>query len=377
MARLWNPFGGNGVVPEEPEEEDGDGITWAVFALAFATALICDRFVVRKEFFAADQRKTLRNRIAVLHFIFWTGVAVCFGLFLRARHGAERMETYFSQFVIEVLLDVDQIYAYGVVLRSYSVPPEQTFLVMHYYILPGLILRIALYVVVANIFFYAKWLSVPVGLFIMYNGIKVAFEDEEEEGEDVKNYTVVRWLSKLKFNDAYDDSGNLICRGADGTLHGSMILLVALATAVVDAVLAVDAVILKITRYEDMLVNVTTAAWAFFLLRTIHFIIERLGQLLVFMNYGVAAILVFLGAKIAVDPIWDAIYGDELISLAMANYIIAGIFVFAIVVSIACGKGMQRAGSSPKLASSLVSARQAAGGSVSTGTELQQPLSRA
>jgi predicted tellurium resistance membrane protein TerC len=124
-------------------------------------------------------------------------------------------------------------------------------------------------------------------------------------------------------------------------------------------------------------VNVTTAAWAFFLLRTIHFIIERLGQLLVFMNYGVAAILVFLGAKIAVDPIWDAIYGDELISLAMANYIIAGIFVFAIVVSIACGKGMQRAGSSPKLASSLVSARQAAGGSVSTGTELQQPLSRA
>ena len=100
-----------------------------------------------------------------------------------------------------------------------------------------------------------------------------------------------------------------------------MVLLVSLATAIVDAVLAVDAVILKITRFNDMMVNVTTSAWAFFLLRTLHFIIERLQHLLVFMNYGVAAILVFLGAKIAFDPIWDALYGDELVSLETSNYV--------------------------------------------------------
>jgi tellurite resistance protein TerC len=302
---------------------------------------------------------------------------------MQARHGDERMEAYFSQFVIEILLDMDQIYAYGVILRSYSTPPEQTFLVMHHYILPALLLRIALYFVVASIYEFSKWLAVPVGLFIMYNGIKVAFEDADGEIDDPRSNPLVRFLSRFNFNDAYDTSGSLIVKGADGTRHGSMMLLVALATAVTDAVLAVDAVILKITRFDDMLVNCTTAAWAFFLLRTLHFIIERLGQLLAYMNYGVAAILVFLGSKIAIDPIWDSLYGDEIITLAATNYVIAGIFVFAIVVSMvtaACGKGLQRAPSSPKLGSSLVSARQAStapGGSASTGTELQRPLATA
>jgi tellurite resistance protein TerC len=363
--------------PDNPDADNSDTVTWAVFSLAFATALICDRIVVRKEFFAADQRTTMRTRVAVLHLIFWAAVAMSFGFFIKARHGAERMDVYFSQFVIEILLDVDQIYAYGVVLRAYSVPPEQTFLVMHHYILPAVLLRIGLYYIVSTIYEAAKWLAVPVGLFIMYNGIKVAFEDEESGEDDPREFFVVRWLSKLRFNDAFDSSGSLFVRGQDGLRHGSLLLLVALATAVIDCVLAVDAVILKITRFDDMLINATTSAWAFFLHRTLHFIIQRLGQLLSYMNYGVAAILVFLGAKIAIDPIWDALYGEELLSLSAANYVIAGIFVFAIVVSLLCGKAVKRTLSSPKLGSSLVSGRPAAGGSVSAGTEMQQPLATA
>jgi tellurite resistance protein TerC len=379
MDSLWALL--DSVFPDTPDANNGDATTWAVFAVAFAIALFCDRLVVRRDFLAADQRKSMRNRIAVLHLIFWTAVAASFGFFVRARHGAERMEKYFSQFFIEILLDMDQIYAYGVILRSYSTPPEQTFLVMHHYILPALVLRIALYYVVTTIYDFAVWLSIPVGLFIMYNGIKVAFEDAEgEEGEDVKDMLAVRLLSKLRFNDAFDSSGSLVVRGNDGLRHGSMMLLVALATAIVDAVLAVDAVILKITRCEDMLVNCTTAAWAFFLLRTLHFIIERLQSLLAYMNYGVAAILIFLGAKIAVDPIWDAIYGDELVSMALTNQIIAGIFVSAIVISLCCRKGLTRPSSSPKLGSSLVSGRPVspnASGSVNAGTELQKPLASA
>lgn len=230
----------------------------------------------------------------------YIAMAVVFGGIVWAFWGPVFGQEYFAGYITEKALSVDNLFVFVIMISAFRVPRKYQQEVLLAGIVIALVLRLVFILAGAALIENFSWVFYFFGAWLLWTAFSQAREGVEEPSDHELEYEpsrFVRFISRVVPITEGFVGGKLIHRHAGRTMITPMMLcIIAIGTA--DVMFAVDSIpaIYSLTR-EPYLVF---AANAFSLLglRQLYFLIDGLLDRLVYLHYGLAAILGFIGLKL-------------------------------------------------------------------------------
>jgi len=254
----------------------------------------------------------------------WIGLAIIFGLWILRGFGQQHALEYFTGYIIEKALSVDNLFVFLVVFRMFAVPEEYQHRVLGYGILGALLMRAAMIAAGAALIERFDWILYVFGAFIIYAGIHMLFAREAKSHPE--NNFLVRYFSKhLRLTT--DFRGQRFFVREAGERLATPLFLVLLIIEFTDVTFAVDSIpaIFGITR--DPFIVFTSNVFAILGLRALYFLLAGVLDKLAYLKFALGSVLVFVGAKMIVD---DWIH----ISVSVSLSIVMGMLAIAAVASL-------------------------------------------
>jgi tellurite resistance protein TerC len=278
---------------------------WAAFGAFVVAMLVVDLIGFGR---GTD---TIGFRRAVYWSIGWTGLGVAFGAFMWLWQGGELAGQYFSGFLIEKSLSVDNLFVFALILSYFAVPAAYQRRVIFWGIVGAIVLRgifIAAGAALLDAFHFTIYVF---GAFLVVTGIRMATHSEVEIHPE--NNPVLKLLGRIVPLTTRYHGDRMLAR-EDARRVGTPMLAAFILVATFDVVFAVDSIpaIFAVTR-ETFIVY---AANAFSLLglASLYFVLAGLIGKFRYLNLGLAVVLVFVGVKMLLA---DVVHLNEVVSLSV------------------------------------------------------------
>jgi len=291
---------------------------WTAFGLLVAALLALDLGVFHR------RSHEIRSREAFTWVAFWISLALVFNVGIWLLLGADAGLMFFTGYLIEYSLSVDNIFVFILVLGYFHVPPQYQHRVLFWGILGAIILRATMILAGIALINTFHWIIYVFGAILIFSGFKMALSGPEKiEPEKNPVLRVVRRV--LPISQRYD--GARFLTRLDGKLMATPLLVVLIVIEFTDVVFALDSIpaILAISR--DAFIVYTSNIFAILGLRSLYFALARMMAKFRFLGYGLAAILIFVGLKMALS---DFVHVPITLSLT----IIASLLTLAIAASL-------------------------------------------
>ncbi len=317
---------------------------WVAFAVFVTTMLTLDLFVFHRK----AHEPTLKE--SAWWTVFWCSLAIIFNVLIwydwtlhpEYYRSPEKpnLVTYphldfLNGYLVEWALSVDNVFVFAVVFGYFRVPLKYQYRVLFWGILGAIIMRLIFIWVGAALLHYAEWMMPIFGGFLIYTGIKLAFKSDEEVHPE--NNIMMRLGRKL-FRVTNEPSGDKFFRKLDGKLYVTPLFLVLLVIESTDLIFAIDSVpaILGITR--DTFIVFTSNIFAIMGLRALYFLLAGVMDMFRFLNYGLSAILIFVGLKMGGEYFAKTFHwvaeDAKVISPLTSLLIVVGILTSSILASV-------------------------------------------
>jgi tellurite resistance protein TerC len=248
----------------------------------------------------------LNRRSHVLTFkeaLSWSGglitVALLFGLFVLWREGTQSALEYYTGYLIELSLSVDNLFVFLLIFSYFCVRAEAQPKVLKWGILGAIVMRLIMIGLGALLLEQFNWIIYVFGGILIVTGIRMF--TQKEAPVDLERNPVVRLARRvLPFSDSYDGT-RFFTRTVRGKLLGTPLLLVLLVVEWSDLVFAIDSIpaIFAITR--DPFLVYSSNIFAILGLRALFFVLASMLDKFVYLKTGVAFILVFVGIKMTLS----------------------------------------------------------------------------
>jgi tellurite resistance protein TerC len=291
---------------------------WIAFNVLVLIAVALDLGVFHRK----AHKISLRE--ALIWSLVWIGLACTFGLTILHFYGPQSALEFFTGYVIEKALSVDNLFVFLVVFRIFAVKEEYQQRVLGYGILGALLMRGAMIAAGAALVNRFSWIMYVFGAFIIYAGAHMLFAPEAESHPE-KNF-LVRYFSKhLRLTKEY--RGEKFFSRENGLLFATPLFLVLLVVEITDVTFAIDSIpaIFGITR--DTFIVYTSNVFAILGLRALYFLLAGVLDKFQYLKVGLAFVLIFVGAKMIVEP-WLHI------SVAISLAVVLGMLIVAVLVSL-------------------------------------------
>ena len=247
----------------------------------------------------------------------WIACAMTFGAGVWAWFGAKAGTEFFTGYLIEKALSIDNIFVFVVIFSTLKIPPLNQHRVLYWGVLSALVLRGGMILAGAAVLSTFEWLIYVFGGFLVLTGLKLLFASDDGGGDATDG---LLWRTLYRFLPTTPR----FSEGAFFTLeHGKWLatpLFVALVLVeVTDVIFAVDSIpaIFAITR--DPFLVFTSNIFAILGLRSLFFVLADLVGRFRFLKFGLAGVLVFVGAKMLLV---DLLHIPSGISLAVVGGIL-------------------------------------------------------
>jgi TerC family integral membrane protein len=251
------------------------------------------------DFIATRRPHEVSMREAVAWSAFYVALPLAFGLYVWSVHGGDRGLEYYTGYLVEKTLSVDNLFVFMLLLAAFAVPEVLKQRVLLYGIVGALVLRGIFIALGAAALSRFDWVFLVFGLVLLLTGVKLlrdAIRGQEHE-VDVADLRVVKVLRRfMPVSDDYDGARLTVVRGGARAL--TPFALVTVAVLATDVVFAVDSVPAVYGITGDPYLVFVTNAFALLGLRALYFVLEGALGALVHLGYGLAAILGFIGAKL-------------------------------------------------------------------------------
>lgn len=269
---------------------------WSWFAaLGFIAALLAVDFATGRRRRDPDTR----FRSAVIASAAWITVSIVFGVVLGLTLGSDTAEQYFAGYIVEKSLSVDNIFVFALLFRAFAVPDGLQHRVLFYGVFGALALRAGFIAAGATLLDHFSWIFYLFGAFLVVGGLRMLRgEAEVDPGRNV----VVRALRRVvPVTQGYE--GERFLTRVDGRRHATPLLIALIAIETTDIVFATDSIpaIFGITR--NVFVIFTSNAFAVLGLRALYFVFAHAMDRFIYLRYGLAALLAFIGVKMLIAPI--------------------------------------------------------------------------
>lgn len=307
---------------------------WAATIAGLLVVIVVDLFVVGRDPHEVTMREA-SSWVAAM-----AGLAVLFGLGLGAVAGGKYGGQFFAGWITEYSLSVDNLFIFVVIMARFAVPADLQHRVLLVGVLIALALRGAFIAAGAAVLTNFGWMFYVFGAFLLYTGLKLATGHGDAEYRENRLVRIVRKVYPT--TDEYH--GTALTTRLDGRRTVTPMLLVILAIGATDLLFALDSIpaVFGLTRVAYIVF--TTNMFALLGLRQLYFLLGGLLTRLVYLSYGLAFILVFIGVKM----IFEALHNSHVerigpvpvptVSIPVSLGVIVGALAVTSVLSLTVGK---------------------------------------
>ena len=295
----------------------GTPLHWIVFNLFILIAIALDLRVFHR------RPHKIAWREAAFASFGWIGVSILFGLAVLRYYGEQRALEFFTGYLIEKALSVDNLFLFLVIFRAFAVDERLQHRLLEWGVIGALLMRGLMIALGAELILHFSWVLYVLGGFLVYTGIRLFFKKGEAHPEQS---LVVRFVREhLRVTDKYEGE-HFFVRNA-GKLFATPLFVVLLVVEFTDVTLAVDSIpaVFGITR--DPFIVYTSNVLAILGLRALYFLLAGAIDRLRFLDEGLAVVLVFIGGKMIGEP-WVRIP----VSVSLA--VVGGVLLIALVASV-------------------------------------------
>jgi len=228
----------------------------------------------------------------------WVVIALLFGAGVAWRFGHRPAVEYFTGYVIEYALSVDNLFVFILIFKTFGVPPIYQRRVLLWGILGAMILRAAFILVGAALLSRFEWLLYLFGAFLIYTGGKIL------SGKDVETHPeknpILKIFGKVFPIVRHFGDGKFIVKHR-GRWYATALLPVLLVVEATDVVFAVDSIpaIFAVTR--DPFIVFTSNVFAILGLRALYFVLKTIMDAFRYLKVGLGLVLVFVGGKMCTE----------------------------------------------------------------------------
>ncbi|GAB2778678.1 TerC/Alx family metal homeostasis membrane protein [Nocardioides salsibiostraticola] len=237
----------------------------------------------------------------------YVGIALVFGLLVLIFGGGTAGGEYFAGYITEKALSVDNLFVFLIIMGSFRVPREDQQKVLLFGIIFALIARTVFIFIGAGLIEAFSWVFYIFGLILILTaGNLLKGEVTEGEGDEADNLMIKLARRFIKTSPEYD--GDKMVTTVDGKRMLTPMLLVMVAIGGTDILFALDSIPAIFGLTQSTFIVFTATAFSLLGLRQLFFLIEGLLERLVYLSYGLAAVLAFIGVKL----ILHALHENEL-----------------------------------------------------------------
>lgn len=262
---------------------------WAGFLAFIATMLALDLGVFNRN------AHTVKLKEALAWCAVWFGLAMAFNLLVSFKMGNTAAMEFFTGYIVEMCLSVDNVFVFIVIFQYFRVEPRYQHRVLFWGILGAVIMRALFIFAGISLINAFHWIIYVFGAFLVYTGVKLALP-KKEDGFDPEKNPLIKIARKVVPVTNHFEGGHFFTR-VHGKLHATPLFLVLLVVETTDVMFALDSIpaVIAITRNEFIVF--TSNIFAILGLRSLYFAVSGVMQLFRFLNIGLAVILVFVGFK--------------------------------------------------------------------------------
>ncbi|MGH8908395.1 MAG: TerC family protein [Egibacteraceae bacterium] len=305
-----------------------DPVLYGIFAGIVAVLLAIDLFVVQRDAHAVSIKE------AGIWSAIWIGVSIVFGLFVTRFHagGVE----YFTGYLIEKSLSVDNVFVFVLIFGALSVPRELQHRVLYYGVLGAIAMRTILIFVGATLVHRFEAILYVFGAFLLYAAWKTW--RHRDKTTDVTNSRLMQSVRRvLPTTDGY--RGERFFVREHGKLLATPLFIVLVLIEFSDLIFAVDSIPAIFAITTDPFIVLTSNIFAILGLRSLYFLLAGAADKLRYLNTGLAVILAYVGVKILTENIGGFPHPSPLVSLG----IVMAILAITVVASLRANKHDARA----------------------------------
>jgi len=294
----------------------GSPVSWAGFLGFVAALLAVDLGIFHR------RPHEVRFREAIAWSAVWIAVALAFNGFVFWRSGADAGTEFLTAYLVEKSLSVDNVFLFVAIFGALAIPPALQHRVLFWGVLSALAMRLAMIVFGAAALERFHWLVYVFGALLVLSGIKLLVW--RGHGPPGKAMQLVRRL--VPSTDRFD--GGRFLTWENGRRVATPLLTALLVIEMADAVLAIDSVPAVLAVTDDPFIAFTSNALALLGLRSLFFVLAGAVEKFRYLKAGLAAVLVFVGAKMTLA---SAVKVPPLLSLAVVAAILGAAVVASLV----------------------------------------------
>jgi tellurite resistance protein TerC len=296
----------------------GTPLLWIAFNLFVLASIALDLGVFNRRLHKVSLRE------AGFFSFLWVALSILFGLGILHYSGKQASLEFFTGYLIEKALSVDNLFLFLVIFRTFAVDDRLQHRMLEWGILGALVMRGAMILAGAELIERFSWVLYVFGAFIVFAGIHMLFV-KKEKVQPEKSF-IFRFASKhLRVTRDYEGERFFVSRGRK--LFATPLFLVLMVVEVTDITLAIDSIPAIFGITQDPFIVYTSNVFAILGLRAMYFLLAGVLSRLRFLTVGLSFVLTFIGAKMIAHKWVDV---PEYISLL----IVAGILLLALAASL-------------------------------------------
>lgn len=285
-------------------------VLYSVFGLIIAIFLLIDL-----GFFNKSAHK-ITTKSALYQSVFWVTVSSIFGYFIYLEgpyevqmddgkslslSGLVAMVQYFTAYLTEYALSVDNIFVILLILKYFQVKEEYFHRILFWGILGAVVFRGAFIFAGAWVVSQWRWVLYVFGVFLIYSGIKIYFEDSDEKIDPEKNPILKLCRKYLPITE--DDMGGKFLLRHEGKLMFTPLFLVIVLIETTDLIFAVDSIPAAFAITQSEFLIYTSNIFAVMGLRAMFFLLSGIIDKFYLLQKGLSIILFFIGTKMLLEII--------------------------------------------------------------------------
>jgi len=266
---------------------------WGIFISVIIALLIIDLGILNKK----DEVISFKKSIYIS--LFYITISCIFGLFILYEFGPDRASEYYTGFLLEKTMALDNIFVMSMIFTFFKIPIKYQHRVLFWGILGVIVLRAIMIYLGAKLLQEFAWILFVFAIFLIITGFKTLYMIDKP-AKNIKDMFIYRWLSG-HLNIHPELVGNKFTIRKDGKLFFTPLFMALITIEFMDLIFAIDSIPAIFAITQNTFIVYSSNIFAILGLRALFFCLVDIVERFKYIKHSLAIILILIGIKIFVS----------------------------------------------------------------------------